>query len=219
MITAYASNTQLRAPLNAFAASTEFGELYVGNQASFVNALYRNAFNRDVEAAGLLFWAGLLNSKQITPAQAVLHIVSDAQNDDATVVAKKIQAATLFRSTDVLVSRTATQLLDAAALANQTFSFYREDCAMGDSNLQVMSFDAQGNGTFPSGSGGQTLNAATVTQLLNGQVLTDPATGKLLAFSAYLYVHGNSVRYVIVQQQGNRQTGVTEGRLAVWSQE
>jgi hypothetical protein len=370
MITAYASNTQLRATLDAFAASTEFGELYVGNQASFVNALYRNAFNRDVEAAGLLFWAGLLYSKQITPAQAVLHIVSDAQNDDATVVAKKIQAATQFtalldtarkvsaydgarinssarallstmtaqtdmamfrlelegfviamsdssspylqesyyagynylqdvssnaplyaasyryasgavgrpvasgslifgfpgkaiafsqsngdfkydapvaatasigvqllpeiamlcqnvstpasstlRSTDVLVSRTATQLLDAAALANQTFSFYREDCAMGDSNLQAMSFDAQGNGTFPSGSGGQTLNAATVTQLLNGQVLTDPATGKLLAFSAYRYVHGNSVRYVIVQQQGNRQTGVTEGRLAVWSQE
>ncbi|MRW88349.1 hypothetical protein GJ698_30155 [Pseudoduganella sp. FT26W] len=122
-------------------------------------------------------------------------------------------------STDVLVSRTSTQLLDAAALANQTFNFYREDCAMGGGNLQAMWFDAQGNGTFPSGSGSQTLNAATVTRLLNGQVLKDPSTGKLLAFSAYLYVHHDSVKYVIVQRQGNRTTGVTEGSLATWTQE
>ena len=370
LIAAYSGNAQLRATLDAFATSTEFGELYVSNQASFVNALYLNAFNREVEVGGLLLWAGLLNSRQITPAQAVLHMISDAQNDDAIVVVKKIQAATLFtslldtaakihaydgdringsvralmstitaqtdmdafrleiegfviamgnssspyleesyyagynylqdinsnaplyaaryryaptglgrpvpsgslifglpgkvvgfsrsngdfqydapvaatvsigvemlpqvamlcqnvatadgsaiRSTDVLVTRTVTQLLDAAALANQVFSFYREDCVTGGSNLQTMWFDAQGNGTFPLGSGGQTLSAATVTQLLNGQVMTDPSTGKLLAFSAYLYWHGDSSRYVIVQRRGNPKTGVSEGGLVIWSQE
>lgn len=370
LIVAYSGNAQLRAILDAFATSAEFGELYVSNQLSFVNALYQNAFDRDVEAGGLLFWAGLLDSRQISPAQAVLHMVSDAQNDDAIVVAKKIQAATLFtslldtaakiraydgdringsvrallstitaqtdmdafsleiegfvvamgdsstpyllesyyvgynylqdftsnaplyaaryryalagflqpapsgslifglpgkvvgfsrsngdfkydapvaatvsigvevlprvtmlcqnvatadgsaiRSTDVLVDRAATQLLDAAELANQAFSVYREDCVTGGSHVQAMWFDAQGNGTFPSGSGGQTLTAATVTQLLNGQALTDPSTGKLLAFSAYRYWHRDSPGYVIVQRQGNRKTGVTEGSLAIWSQE
>ncbi|MRW88348.1 DUF4214 domain-containing protein [Pseudoduganella sp. FT26W] len=76
LLAAYSGNAQLRATLDAFAASTEFSELYAGNQASFVNALYLNAFNRNVEAGGLLLWAGLLNSGQITPAQAVLHIVT-----------------------------------------------------------------------------------------------------------------------------------------------
>ncbi|NYE64237.1 hypothetical protein FHW58_005475 [Duganella sp. 1224] len=370
LIAVYSNNAQARAMLDAFASSAEFGELYVNNLASFINALYLNGFNRDAEAGGLLFWAGLLGSRQITPALAVLHIVSDAQNADAIVVNKKIQAATLFtslldtaekvhaydgarinssaraflstitaqtdmaalrldiegfviamtessspylvesyyagynylqdvtgnaplyaakyryafaalgsplvagslifglpgqavafsgragdftygapvaataslgaqllpevamlcqnvainggsavRSTDVLVSRSTFQLLDAAALANQSFTFYREDCAVGGANSQTLSFDAQGNGRFPLASGVQALDAATVTRLLNGQVLTDPVTGKFLAFSAYRYSIGDGFKYVIVQHQGNRQTGVTDGVLATWSQE
>lgn len=371
LIAAYANNVELRSTLDAFAASQEFGDLYVNNHASFINALYLNAFNRNAEAAGIEFWASLLDSKQLMPAQVVLSIVGGAQNDDAVIVAKKIEAATLFtslldtsgkilaydgarvnsavrvllstitagtdmaafraeidafiatmedipgpfpavsyyagyhylqdvtgnaplyaanytygvggvaqpattgklsfgqqsqtigfsrvgtdfvydapviasagigggtlpavsmlcqsvatpegnttKSTDVLVARSATQLVDAAALANQTFTVYRENCVKGGSNLKSISFDAQGNGTFPSGSGVLTLNPVVVTRLLNGQVLPDLSTGKFLVFSAYRYQRADqSTGYVIVQHLGNQKTGVTEGVLAIWSQE
>lgn len=372
---AYADNAELRSTLDGFASSREFGDLYVNNNASFINALYLNAFNRNAEAAGMAFWGGLLDSKQITQAQAVLRIVSGAQNDDAVIIAKKIAAATLFtslldtagkiiaydgalvnraarallstltaatdmtafraeieafiatlsdnipppfplvsyyagyhylqdvtgnaplyaanyaygaggvvqpattgklsfgqqsqtigfsrvganftydapvvasagiggmggtilpavsmlcqsvttsegsttKSTDVLVARSTTQLVDAAELANQSFSVYHENCVQGGSNLKSIAFDGQGNGTFPSDSGVLTMNPVVVTQLLKGQVVPDLLTGKYLVFSAYRYARADgSNGYVIVQHLGNRKTGVTEGALAVWSQE
>jgi hypothetical protein len=63
---------------------------------------------------------------------------------------------------------------------------YRENCTTGGNNLKSISFDGQGNGTFPLGSGVLTFNAVAVTQILNGQVQPDMSTGKLLAFSAYV---------------------------------
>jgi hypothetical protein len=78
-------------------------------------------------------------------------------------------AGSIVKSTDVLVTRAAVQLLDAAHLANQTFTVYRENCTTGGNNLKSMSFDGQGNGTFPLSSGVLTFNAVAVTQILNGQ--------------------------------------------------
>lgn len=54
------------------------------------------------------------------------------------------------KSTDVLVARSALQLTDAAALAGQRFTVYRENCATGGGHLSAISFDATGAGRFVS---------------------------------------------------------------------
>lgn len=367
----YASNADIRAIADSFALSTESMNLYVGNNASYINAIYLNAFNRNAEPAGREFWSKALDSGQITRAQAVLAILGGGQNDDGLVAPKKVEAATILtsllvteqqagnyggdqgnqaarsllgaitattdmtafrapivafidslttadfpfpsisryvgyhylqdmsnvpvyaadltdssgfvlpdggkltygvtpqsaawsrdrttrvltfaapfvasanlpaadfppavsmlctavpgangnetKSTDVLVARKANQLLDATELAGQTLSVYRENCAIGGSNVQSFVFDAAGNGTFVSGSGVLSLDAKQVTGALKGQVLLDISTGKHLVFSAYRYKRNDGTDgYAIVQHLGNHLTGVSDGVLALWSQE
>jgi hypothetical protein len=373
LIAGYSASEDIRTILDAFANSPESKGLYVANNASFINAVYLNAFNRNAEASGRTFWSGFLDRGQLTRAQAVLFILAGGQNDDAIIAPKKVQAATtltslldtdqeiksydgdqineaarvllgtitastdmtVFRaqieafvaslgssdtpfprvlryvgyhylqdmtntpayaasysyssggivgpanngtltygempqtvtwtrelparvlthgtpvaatsylpatgflpvvtmlctaapgangsvtkSTDVLVSRDASQLLDASQLAGQTLSVYREDCASGGSHVQSFAFDAAGNGTFTSASGVLSFDAKAVTAALNGQVLMDLSTGKYLVFSAYRYTRIDStVGYAIVQHLGNHLTGVNDGVIAVWAQE
>ncbi|MYN43395.1 DUF4214 domain-containing protein [Duganella sp. FT109W] len=124
------------------------------------------------------------------------------------------------KSTDVLVALSATQLTDAAQLAGQTLSVYRENCVTGGSRVTSFSFDASGNGSFPTSAGLLTLNAAAVTSVLNGQQLPDASTGKWLTFTAYRYTRSdNSTGYMVLQHLGDKTTGLTNGALATWSQE
>jgi hypothetical protein len=373
LIAGYSASDEIRGLLDAFANSAESKSLYVANNASFINAVYLNAFNRNAEADGRVFWSGFLDRGQYTRAQVVLFILSAGQNDDAIVAPRKIQAATtltslldteqevksfegdqvneaarvllgtitadtdmtafrakidtfvaslggsdtpfagvsryvgyhylqdmsntpayaahysyssggftgpansgtltygerpqtvawsrdrttralthgapvvataslpssgflpmvtmlctaaqgatgsLAKSTDVLVARAAQRVLDAAELAGQTLSIYRENCAVGGSNVQSFVFDAAGNGRFASPSGVLSLDAKSVTAVLNGQVLPDLSTGKFIVFSAYRYTRiDGTVGYAIIQHLGNRLTAVSDGVVAVWSQE
>jgi hypothetical protein len=373
LLAGYSSNADIRTVVDSFANSAESKGLYVANNASFINAVYLNIFNRNAEAGGREFWTGFLDRSEISRAQAVLWILGGGQNDDAVVELKKVQAATTLtsllnteliihnysgdqmneaarallgtitattdmaafradidafiaslggsdfpfpavtryvgyhylqdmsnapayaasfsyssggivgpanngkltygvtpqtvtwsrdpvarvltfaapvvasvnlpatafpptltmlctavpgangsvtKSTDVLVSRYATQLLDATQLASQTLSVYREDCVTGGSHVQSFVFDAAGNGTFTSASGTLTFDAKSVTAALNGQVLVDVSTGKYLVFSAYRYTRADStVGYAIVQHLGNHLTAVSDGVIAVWAQE
>jgi hypothetical protein len=375
-VAGYGVDPNITSVLDAMVNSIEAQELYVSNNASYINAVYSNGFNRYAEASGREFWGGLIDRGVITRAQAVLSIFGGAQGGDAQVLVKKAQAAAIFtsmlaqagsesrrlayasgvysdgarellgrvtaatdieafrsqieafiatldttagdplvvrryvgfhylqdlsnqplygaalaysrpgypavlpgagkltygadpqtinwtrsdaagyvfgtpvtssvsllsstrlpamtmlcspvvtaagdviKSTDVLVARNATRLSDAAQLANQRFTVYRENCASGGSNLGSFSFDAGGNGTFPVGSGVMTIDTAGVTAILNGQLLLDLSTGKFLAFSGYSYTRvDGSTGFLIVQHLGNRKVGVTDGVLAVWSQE
>lgn len=372
----YGVDPDITSVLDTMASSVESQELYVSNNASYINAVYSNGFNRYAEAAGREFWAGLIDGRLISRAQAVLRILSGAQNDDARILARKIQAATIFtsllnqegngsrmlsyassayndgarallrritattdieafqadietfvaeldlipgdplvvrrylgyhylqdvdnqplyaaayayrltsypgalpssgtltygaepqtiswtrsdaagyayaapvtasaavisanrlpgmtmlcrpvvtadgtvtKSTDVLVARNASRLTDATQLANQRFTVYRENCALGGSNLSEFTFDAYGNGRFPSRNGVLTIDAAGVTQILNGQALPDLLTGKFLAYAAFAYTRADgSTGFLIVQHLGNHKSGVTDGALAVWAQE
>jgi hypothetical protein len=373
LVAGYSASEDIRGILDAFAQSPESQSLYVANNASFINAVYLNAFNRNAEAAGRAFWSGFLDRGQYSRAQVVLFILSGGLNDDAIIAPKKVQAATtltalldteqevksyagdqvneaarvmlgtitadtdmtVFRakidafvaslgstdvpfpgvsryvgyhylqdmsntpayaanysyssggftgpanngtlaygempqtvtwsrdpatralthgapvvataslpltgflpavtmlctaatgangaavkSTDVLVTRLARQVLDASELAGQTLSVYRENCAVGGNNVQSFGFDAAGNGTFASPSGVLTLDAKSVTAVLKGQVLPDLSTGKFIVFSAYRYTRiDGTTGYAIVQHLGNHLAGVTDGVIAVWSQE
>lgn len=367
---AYSTDANVRNIVDAFANSAESKSLYVANDASFINAVYLNTFNRNAEAAGLDFWSGFLGRGEISRGLAVLWILGGGQGDDAVTIAKKVQAATVLtsllttdqqinnysgdqinevvravfasitaetdltafraaidefistlstsdvpypvlaryvgfhylqdmnnvpayaasysyssggvvgpagngkliygaipqtvtwtrdpstrtltfaapvvasaslsagalppaltmlctavpgngvKSTDVLVARSAIQLFDASELAGQTLSVYRENCAVGGSNVLSFVFDAGGNGKFTSASGTLSVDAKTVTSVLNGQVLLDLATGKNLVFTAYRYHRNDGTPgYAVVQHLGVHLTGVSDGVLAIWSQE
>lgn len=368
----YASNADIRRVVDAFANSQESQELTAGSNSAFVNSIYLHVFNRNAELDGLDFWGGFISRSELTRAQVLLWISGGAQNTDANVAAKKLEAATYFtaaldlpqeaaaysgtapnqgardllamitadtdmaafkllmddfiaalttqtgqltvkryigyrylqdmaatpaysayysyasggvvppattgkvvygeapqtvfwsrdpntrelvyaapvvasvglpaaatlpelamlctsvptpngsvtKSTDILVARSARQLTDATQLAGQALSVYRENCATGGSHVSRFSFDANGNGSFPSGAGLLTFDAAAITSVLNGQALPDLSTGKWLTFTAYSYVRADdSTGYFVVQHLGNRKSGVSDGTLAIWSQE
>lgn len=377
IIAGYSSNARVKDLVDMFANSPESQGLYTGNNAAFINAVYLNVFNRNAELDGLSFWTGFLDRGQITRAQAAMWILSGAQNDDATVVKKKVQAATYFtgaldtaaetlsyagdstnqavrdlfatiaaptdmtafqaeidaliasmqnvpgtfpvnsfylgynylqamtnepsysarysysvagvaapattgtltfgevpqtigwarnagtqfiynapitssvalpatgngvlpvltmlcrtltgatipaggivKSTDVLVARSAKRLTDASQLAGQTLTVYRENCAVGGSNVESFAFDGVGNGSFKSAAGVVTMTAASVTGLLQGDVVMDLATGKYLVFTGYSYTRlDGTVGYVIVQHLSTSRTGLTDGILSTWSQD
>lgn len=373
LLAAYPNNDNIKAVVDAFANSAESKGLYVANNASFINAIYLNAYNRNAEAAGREYWSSLLDRGMTSRAVAGLSILSGAQGSDTLLQSKKVQAATIMtssladlqpyvysgdhvneaarlffgsitaatdmeafradiaafvaslnrgdeprlevvryigyhylqdisntplyaanysygtggivgisntgkltygltpqtvtwtrdlatgamtfaapivasvslpatkafppaltmlcaaipvangsatKSTDVLVARSARQLVEASELAGQTLSVYREDCAVGGSHVASFAFDAAGNGVFASATGVLTLDAKLVTSVLNGQVLLDVSTGKRQTFSAYRYSRSDgSTGYAIVQHSGDHLTAVSDGVLAVWSQE
>lgn len=374
-VAGYHSNADIKSILDALSNSLEAQDLYVSNNTSFINAVYQNGFNRYAETGGREFWASLIDRGLMTRAQAVLSILSAAQdgNADGAILALKTQAAAILtslleesatrrlaygvggysdnardllgritastdmsafrveieafaalldvadaslpavrryvgyhylqdmnnaplyaatyryqplvniglptsgsltygvepqtigwtrsdsagwsyaapftgsmavasvnrlpamamlcrpaetangattKSTDVLVARNTRRLQDAAGLANQRFTVYRENCAIGGSNRPSLAFDANGATSFPVGSGTVTIDAAAVTNILNGQTLFDLSTGKFLVFAAYGYTRTDgSNGYFIIQHLGNHKTGVNDGVLAVWAQE
>ena len=104
---AYSNDANVRSIVDAFANSVEAKNLYVANNASFINAVYLNAFNRNAEAAGRDHWSGFIDRGEISRGLAVLWILNNAQGSDAVVVAKKVQAATVLTSllkTDLQIS-------------------------------------------------------------------------------------------------------------------
>lgn len=171
------------------------------------------SWSRDLTTRAIVYTAPVVASIGL-PAAALLPEVTMLCISVAT------PNGSVTKSTDLLVARSAAQLTDATQLAGQTLSVYRENCTTGGSNITSFSFDANGNGSFPSSAGLLSFNAAAVTSVLNGEQLPDLSTGKWLTFTAYSYTRAdNSTGYLIVQHMGNAKTGVTAGVLATWSQE
>lgn len=95
-ISAYQSNGVAKRLVDQFVYSAESIGLYTGVNAAYVNAVYLNIFNRNSEAGGRAFWRSLLDQSVLSRGLAVLTILNAAQGDDATVVAKKNEAAIYF---------------------------------------------------------------------------------------------------------------------------
>lgn len=128
------------------------------------------------------------------------------------------------KSTDVLVTNGATAITSASGLANQRFSFYREDCFQGGTNpptfSQSLTFDANGNAALTDSSGTKNYSAAAITGALNGQAIFDAASGKYTVFHAYSFAkQDGSKAYVIVEHDAPALTGFTKAVLATWTQQ
>ncbi|MBC7502615.1 MAG: DUF4214 domain-containing protein, partial [Herminiimonas sp.] len=117
------------------------------------------------------------------------------------------QGGTLGKSTDVLISTTATKLSNTAALANLSFPFYYEDCQRdgsqgGGSPPGSLSFDAQGNATVIASAGSslssRTIPAATVTTMLAGSANEALVANSRHWMQAFRYLSNGQTSYAIV---------------------
>lgn len=96
MYDAYNAKPEIRILVDNFGTSAESSSLYPGSNRDFVNAIYRNLFNRDADTGGLDFWAGNIDKGAMTRGVAALAIMAGAGPADRAIIDAKIQAAELF---------------------------------------------------------------------------------------------------------------------------
>jgi hypothetical protein len=80
-----------------FAASAEYKAMYAGmsNQAT-VSAVYQHLFGRPAEAAGVNYWANLLDQHAITIDNVVTQVAAGAQGTDSVAFNGKVSVASVF---------------------------------------------------------------------------------------------------------------------------
>ena len=129
------------------------------------------------------------------------------------------QIASPTQSTDVLVARSARNLVDASQLAGQVFNVRRENCGASPSSDSVI-FDAGGNARYISRGASMNLPASTVSALLSGTQAIESSDTRT-TFSAYRYKRADGTfAYAMIElARPTVPTIVAAGSLAVWSQE
>lgn len=93
---AYGSNAALRAEIDSFGTSAESAALYPGDNGQFIDALYRNLFNRAADEGGKAFWVKNLDGKLMTRASAAIELMAGARGSDLTIIANKTSVAGAF---------------------------------------------------------------------------------------------------------------------------
>jgi hypothetical protein len=92
----YANKTDAQV-IAAFSASPESQSFFgASDTLTQINTIYQNLFNRPAEPAGLLYWAGEINSGRLSLAQASMGILNGAQNNDKIAVTNKLAASVAF---------------------------------------------------------------------------------------------------------------------------
>ena len=80
-----------------FSTSQEYRDTFAGmDSRSVVSEVYMNLFGRSAEAAGVDYWAGMLDNNMITIDNVVTQIADGAKGQDEIAFMGKIAAATLF---------------------------------------------------------------------------------------------------------------------------
>jgi len=121
------------------------------------------------------------------------------------------------KSTDILVTSTATPILSAVALAGLTFTQYHQDCAAKIGNS--VSFDASGNATFTVNQGGTTApiiltrTATQVASSLTGTVTTS-TSGNSSLLNAYSYRTAYGLTKYVLVEHGS----LSGGYVGIWQQ-
>jgi len=104
---AYLSDPYIRTLVDSFGTSQESSDLYPGDNAEFITAIYANLFNRIPDDGGKAFWIAALDSGAVNRAAAALAIMNGAQGTDAEIVVSKVNAASAFTGALKLPSRRA----------------------------------------------------------------------------------------------------------------
>ena len=84
---------------SSFAASDEYKAMYAGmDSRATVSAVYEHLFGRAAEAAGVDYWAKLLDAKTITIDNVVTQVAAGAQGTDKVAYNGKVSVASSFTS-------------------------------------------------------------------------------------------------------------------------
>ncbi len=82
---------------SSFASSAEYKAMYAGmDSRATVSAVYQHLFGRAAEAAGVDYWAKLLDAKTITIDNVVTQVAAGAQGDDKVAYNGKVAVASSF---------------------------------------------------------------------------------------------------------------------------
>lgn len=80
-----------------FSISQEYRDMYAGmDSRAMVAAVYDNLFGRAAEKAGVDYWAGLLDSRQVSTDNMVTQIAAGARDSDLFAWNAKVAAANAF---------------------------------------------------------------------------------------------------------------------------
>lgn len=107
------------AVVNAFASSPEATERFKSDSVEErLSEIYQNLFGREPDAEGQQFWATQIASGEVSLAEACIHVLGGAKNEDKQLTEKRIEAANSFteavKSGDL--SYEGTQAAEAAKL-------------------------------------------------------------------------------------------------------
>lgn len=89
MLATYAHDRVFAASADGFAASAEAQQLHLGDNATYLTALYRQLFNRDPDPGGATYWAGALERLHVNRATLPLALLAGAHGDDLQVFERK----------------------------------------------------------------------------------------------------------------------------------
>ncbi|HZX27275.1 MAG TPA: DUF4214 domain-containing protein [Telluria sp.] len=226
----YAANPAVAALVDVFANSAESAALYPGANEVFINAIYRNLFNRDADPGGLSFWANAINSGAMTRANAAISIMAGAVDADATIINKKTQVAGAFTAAvNTDQRKTAYSGLDANAAV-------RTMLATVNANTDVAAFGTTIEATLnqlAGGSGGGTDYYAPVAPIIVNRCVgchsatptiagyTSAPLGITFDTSAEIHSRASQIYNAVVSRSmpfGNR-TGMTDAErqtVATW---
>ncbi len=100
---AYNSSAGIRSLVDSFGSSAESLALYGGDNRAFVTGVYANVLNRTPDTEGLNFWAGAIDSGNLSRSKAAISIMSGALSNtsaqgllDAALVNNKTTIASNF---------------------------------------------------------------------------------------------------------------------------
>ncbi len=124
LIAAYQSNAAIKTLVDGFGNSAESARLYgSGSTEDFVNAIFKDLFDRPAASAGLSFWSNAIDSGQVSKGLAALTILEGAQQNssaqgliDQQAIANKVAVAENF-TTSLGASSTEIVAYSGAAAA------------------------------------------------------------------------------------------------------
>ena len=131
-------------------------------QATFLNSVYQNLFERSIDSEGATYWAGQLNAGRAVGG-IILDIINGAKGTDVTTVANKLEVANYYTE-QVLANNTtwtsADDAADATSVIASVTSVYATVTSAKASVLTLIAADAVVEGSTFTLTTGSNIGAA-----------------------------------------------------------
>jgi hypothetical protein len=207
----YADQTEAQVKA-AFSSSAEsqafFGSMNLPDQ---INTIYNNLFNRNAEPGGLAYWSQEIGSGRVSLADAAMHILGGAANQDITAVANKLAASAAFTA----ALDTSPEILGYAgseAIAPARAYLAAVDSTAGSLTTAIAGVDASVLSVINAGKIGQTFMLTADQNTVNGTNKNDTINGNTTTFTGGDAIDGkdgNDTLKIVVNESDTAYAGIT----------